>query len=110
MPWRETCVVDERVRFIAALQEADEPFAVICERFEISRKTGYKWLARYEQGGPAALVDGEPVPRRCRHATPSGVVDADRSAQSSPVLGPQEAALLALCMLRPIVNADSAAS
>jgi hypothetical protein len=44
MPWRETCVVDERVRFIAALREADEPFAVICKRFEISRKTGYKWL------------------------------------------------------------------
>jgi hypothetical protein len=39
MPWRETCVVDERVRFIAALREAEEPFAVICKRFEISRKT-----------------------------------------------------------------------
>jgi transposase len=76
MPWRETCVVDERVRFIAALREADEPFAVICKRFEISRKTGYKWLARYEDGGPAALVDGDPVPRRCRHATPSTVVVA----------------------------------
>jgi transposase len=76
MPWRETCVVDERARFIAALREAEEPFAVVCKRFEISRKTGYKCLARYEQGGPAALVDGEPVARQCRHATPSDVVDA----------------------------------
>ncbi len=33
MPWRETCVVDERVRFIAALPEAEEPFAVVCKRF-----------------------------------------------------------------------------
>jgi transposase len=91
MPWRETCVVDERVRFIAALREAGEPFAVICKRFEISRKTGYKWLARYEEGGPAALVDGEPVPRRCRHATPSTVVDAVVEARKAhPFWGPKK--------------------
>jgi transposase InsO family protein len=91
MPWRETCVVDERVRFIAALREAEEPFAVICERFEISRKTGYKWLARYEEGGPAALVDGEPVPRRCRHATPGAVVNAVVEARKAhPFWGPKK--------------------
>jgi putative transposase len=56
-----------------AAPQAEEPFAVICKRFEISRKTGYKWLARYEEDGPGALVDGGPVPRRYRHATPSAV-------------------------------------
>jgi len=55
--------VDERVRFIAALREADEPFAVVCKRFEISRKTGYKWLARYEQGGPAEVTCRQMHPR-----------------------------------------------
>ena len=91
MPWRETCVVDERVRFIAALREAEEPFAVICKRFEISRKTGYKWLARYEESGPGALVDGEPLPRRCPHATPSAVVDAVIEARKAhPFWGPKK--------------------
>jgi hypothetical protein len=64
---------------------------VICKRFEISRKTGYKWLARYEEGGHGALVDGEPVPRRCRHATPSAVVDAVIEARKAhPFWGPKK--------------------
>ena len=47
----------ERVGFVAAFERNDLTFAEICERFEISRKTGYKWWARYEESGP-----GEPAP------------------------------------------------
>ena len=31
--------------------EAEESFSELCERFEISRKQGYKRRARYEAGG-----------------------------------------------------------
>ena len=47
----------ERVGFIAAVERNELSFAEICERFEISRKTGYKWLRRYAEGGPSSLVD-----------------------------------------------------
>jgi transposase len=47
----------ERVGFIAAVERNEPTFCEMCERFEISRKTGYKWLARYEELGPAGLVD-----------------------------------------------------
>jgi hypothetical protein len=40
MPWNETCVVDERVLFIAGLLKGELPMSVLCEQFGISRKTG----------------------------------------------------------------------
>jgi transposase len=29
----------------------------LCARYGISRKTGYKWLARFDEGGRASLGD-----------------------------------------------------
>ena len=63
MPWQRTDPVMERMKFIVAVNEAPsgETFAETCRRFGISRPTGYKWLARYEAGGPAALGDRPPL-------------------------------------------------
>jgi len=38
--------------------------AWICERFGISRKTGYKWLERYQQSGAGGLQDRSSAPAR----------------------------------------------
>ena len=46
MPWKETCVMDERMRFIARLLDG-ESMSRLCEEFGISRKTGYKIWNRY---------------------------------------------------------------
>jgi len=61
MPWRETGPVEERLKFIAAYLESDDPFAQLCDEFGISRQNGYKWVKRYEQGGPAALATARDV-------------------------------------------------
>jgi transposase InsO family protein len=57
MPWEETCAMEERLKFVAACLAGDEPMAWICERFGISRKTGYKWLERFRVAGPSGLED-----------------------------------------------------
>ena len=57
MGWTETCAVDERMRFVMAVENREEAFAAVCRRFGISRKTGYKWLGRYEEAG----VEGSPI-------------------------------------------------
>lgn len=75
MPWKETRVVDERLRFIVAVNETEESFAELCRQFGISRKTGYKWANRYEEFGPAGLEDRPPIPRNIPHATPPAMVD-----------------------------------
>jgi transposase InsO family protein len=39
----------------------------LCERYSISRKTGYKWLERFEQEGRKGLADRSRAPHRCPH-------------------------------------------
>lgn len=42
MPWKETVVLDERMRFVLECRRSpSESMAVLCRRFGISRKTGY---------------------------------------------------------------------
>jgi putative transposase len=43
----------------------------LCATYAISRKTGYKWLARFEQGGRAALHDQSRRP----HHSPEAISD-----------------------------------
>ena len=38
---------DERIRFVVAALQDEESVSGLCRGFGISRKTGYKWLARY---------------------------------------------------------------
>jgi putative transposase len=40
MGWMETCAMDERKRFVLAVEEAEEPMAAVCRRFGVSRKCG----------------------------------------------------------------------
>jgi putative transposase len=62
MGWMETCAMDERKRFVLAVEEAEEPMAAVCRRFGVSRKCGYKWLERYREEGLAGLADRSRAP------------------------------------------------
>ncbi len=63
MGWRETCAVDERMRFVIAAEKRERPLAAICREFGVSRKTGYDWLGRYGEAGVAGLLDRSRAPR-----------------------------------------------
>jgi transposase len=56
MPWKESSVMEERLRFVARLLEG-EPMTDVCREFGISRKTGYKIFTRYKEHGLEALTD-----------------------------------------------------
>jgi len=75
MPWSETNPMNERVKFILAHQENDATFTELCECFGISRKQGYKWLARFEEGGLHALTDRSRRPHSNSRAVPAAVVE-----------------------------------
>ncbi len=90
MPWKETCPMDEKVRFIAACSE--EPnLAEVCRRFGISRKTGYKWLARYEALGIDGLRERPPLafepPGRLDTARELAIVELRKE---HPLWGPKK--------------------
>jgi transposase InsO family protein len=57
MPWKEYLVPDERMRFVLSCLDAQDSMAALCRRFGVSRRTGYKWLARYQGSGPPGLSD-----------------------------------------------------
>lgn len=47
MPWESKTVEKLRKEFIE-LAKVNQNFSALCKAFGISRKTGYKWLKRYE--------------------------------------------------------------
>jgi hypothetical protein len=46
MPWLETAPMEQRERFIDDSRLGLYDMTELCARYAISRKTGYKWLAR----------------------------------------------------------------
>jgi transposase InsO family protein len=57
MAWRESSVIEERLRFVVLASREQQSMAGLCREFGISRQTGYTWLKRYEAGGSSEVVD-----------------------------------------------------
>jgi transposase InsO family protein len=64
MPWERTSLVNARHRFVLAALEADANLAELCRETGISRKTGYKWLARFRERGLVGLEEMSTRPRK----------------------------------------------
>lgn len=71
MPWNETEPMLERTKFVLSVTSGELSFKAQCERFGISRKTGYKLMGRYASEGLAGLGDRSRAPGRCPHALSS---------------------------------------
>lgn len=66
MPWKASGVVNERMSFVVRVQQG-ERVSDLCREFGISRKTGYKFLKRYERLGAVGLYDERRVAERLPH-------------------------------------------
>src|SRR5881397_3494898 len=76
MPWTRTDWMSERVKFIAAYLEHEASFIDLCRDFGVSRKTGYKWVRRYEADGAGALEDRSRAPHAHPNAVRENIVEA----------------------------------
>ena len=72
MPWKESSVMDERVRFVARILEG-EAMSDVCREFGISRPTGYKIYNRYQAEGMDAFCDRSRRPVRYANQLPEPV-------------------------------------
>lgn len=91
MPWEEICSMDARMSFLVQVNESDESFAALCRRYGISRKTGYKWVERYEQQGPAGLKDRPPLAIHHPDRVPEALVDIlVATRKEHPFWGPKK--------------------
>ena len=57
MPWNETTAMDQKVQFVSDYLRNRFTMSDLCDRYGVSRKTGYKWIDRYLIHGPAGLGD-----------------------------------------------------
>src|SRR5882672_4831243 len=67
MPWLETAPREQRERFVRDHQLALYTMVELSARYGMSRKTGYKWLDRFDAGGREGLGDRSRAPQRCPH-------------------------------------------
>lgn len=65
MPWREVSLMDQRIEFVRLFQQPDVNRRELCRRFQISPKTGYKWLARAQAAEGRWAQDRSRRPHGC---------------------------------------------
>jgi transposase InsO family protein len=91
MPWKETCPVEQREAFIADWRREEWTLTELAVRYGVSRKTGYKWIARWEADGRCGLADQSRAP----HTAGDAWDEATRAAvlavrQRMPYRGPRK--------------------
>lgn len=64
MPWKETQPMHERVRFVVAHQSGLYSMSELCKAYGVSRKSGYKWVARWTAEGISGLEERSRAPHR----------------------------------------------
>lgn len=62
MPWERKTVDEKRKEFVARAVMQEESLSALCREYDISRPTGYKWIARYQNG--ESMCDRPHTPRR----------------------------------------------
>ena len=63
MPWKDASVQEERFRFVEDWRSGGWSLATLCRSYGVTRKTGYKWIERYQVGGLNGLCDASRAPR-----------------------------------------------
>ena len=91
MPWKDVTVLKERNSLVLSMLEAQASVVDLAAAAGVSRKTAYKWLARFKAGGQAALTDAS----RARHKQPHQVAPEVRqmlidTRRKHPTWGPKK--------------------
>lgn len=69
MPWNEVSPMQQKRFFIADHARGTFTMTELCARYDVSRKTGYKWVARFEEAGLPGLEDRSRRPTSSPNAT-----------------------------------------
>lgn len=76
MPWIDRSVTMLRREFVTLALRPESNMAALCRRFGVSRRVGYKWLARYHGHGLDGLHDRSRRPQCSPGETPDAIVTA----------------------------------
>lgn len=76
MPWKELTTMSQKIEFVHFAIADGSNIAQLCRRFGISRKTGYKWIKRFQTDGYPGLADHSRKPK----SSPATTGDAMQKA------------------------------
>lgn len=76
MPWQEVSIMLQRREFVTFAGAEEANVSALCQRHGISRKTGYKWLRRFDADGETGLQDRS---RRPMHTNNKTADDVERA-------------------------------
>jgi transposase InsO family protein len=83
--------MEEKLRFVFEYERDEATMSELCERFGVSRETGYVWLRRYRQLGLQGLVELNRAPQRHPNQTGAAVEAAVvELRQAHPSWGPRK--------------------
>jgi len=66
----QTNATEQRQSFAMDYESGQWSMSELCERYGVTRPTGYKWVIRYREAGRAGLSDRSRTPVGCPHRTP----------------------------------------
>ena len=69
----ETNAEQQRRSFVRDFDTGQWSMTELCERYRITRPTGYKWVSRYRARGETGLVERSRAPTHCPHRTPAAL-------------------------------------
>jgi len=91
MSWNTKDSFTRRREFVELLTTGGVKMSELCRRFEVSRKTGYKWKQRFAQAGEIALLDRKARQVRRSNQTEATVETALLALrQEHPTWGPRK--------------------
>src|SRR5712691_1373654 len=73
MPWKTSSVMEEKLRFVFEHELRERTMTELCERYEITRQTGYVWLRRYSEAGVAGLMEHSRAAHRHSNQMPEEI-------------------------------------
>lgn len=73
MPWKNRTTMSLRLEFVTLANHPEANMSQLCQRFNISRPTGYKWLRRWRQQGIGGLSDRSRRPHHQPNQTPKTI-------------------------------------
>ena len=83
MPWKETCAMDQKIQMIGDWLSKEYSITELSRLYEVSRKTIYKYIDRYNERGAAGIEEQSRAPDTHPNATALEIVSRIVAAKMS---------------------------
>jgi transposase-like protein len=88
MPWKEVNPMQQRILFIADYLRQISNVRELCRQYGISRKTAYKWIARYQEHEQHGLqtLSSKPLnsPQQMPHSIQKAFIELRQQFMEAP--------------------------